>query len=109
MGKPLVGDVVVVPFPQTNLQPGKRRPAIVVADPGGDDLVLCQITSQPRSDGFVVPLKVADFVSGRLPLDSFVRCNRLFTVEKSVILATSGRVTSAKIADIKAKVRQLFA
>jgi len=30
MGKPLVGEVVVLPFPQTNLQAGKRRPALVV-------------------------------------------------------------------------------
>lgn len=43
MGKPVIGEVVVLPFPQTNLQSGKRRPALVVADLVGDDLVLCQI------------------------------------------------------------------
>ena len=48
MGKPVAGDVVVLPFPQTNLQPGKRRPALVVADLAGDDLILCQITIQIR-------------------------------------------------------------
>jgi len=46
MGKPLVGDVVVLPFPQTDLQSGKRRPDLAVADLVGEDLVLCQITSQ---------------------------------------------------------------
>ena len=40
MGKPVVGEIVVLPFPQTNLQAGKRRPALVVADLPGDDLVL---------------------------------------------------------------------
>ena len=29
MGKPIIGEVVVLPFPQTNLQAGKRRPALV--------------------------------------------------------------------------------
>ena len=48
MGKPVIGEVVVLPFPQTNLQSGKRRPALVVADLVGDDLVLCQITRKPR-------------------------------------------------------------
>lgn len=43
MGKPVVGEVVVLPFPPANLQSGKRRPAIVVADLAGDDLVLCQM------------------------------------------------------------------
>jgi mRNA interferase MazF len=50
MGKPVAGDVVVLPFPQSNLQPGKRRPVLVVADLAGSDLILCQITSQSHSD-----------------------------------------------------------
>lgn len=56
MGKPVVGEVVVLPFPQTDLQTGKRRPALVVADLFGDDLILCQITTQSRRDGYSVPL-----------------------------------------------------
>jgi mRNA interferase MazF len=78
MGKPVVGEVVVFPFPQTNLQSGKRRPALVVADLKGDDLILCQITSQARPDGYSVPLTAADFERGRLVRDSFIRPNRLF-------------------------------
>jgi mRNA interferase MazF len=37
VAKPVAGDIVVLPFPQTNLQAGKRRPALVVADLTGDD------------------------------------------------------------------------
>ena len=47
MGKPVVGEVVVLPFPQTNLQSGKRRPALVVADLSGDDLILSD--HEPRA------------------------------------------------------------
>ena len=108
MGKPLAGEVVVLPFPQTNLQAGKRRPALVVADLPGDDLILCQITSQARSDGFSVPLAVADFERGRLAIDSFIRPNRLFTVEQSVILYAAGKIKTAKLQEAKAKIRQLF-
>ena len=61
MGQPVIGEVVVLPFPQTHLQAGKRRPALVVADLAGDDLILCRITSQARSDGCSVPLVLADF------------------------------------------------
>ena len=56
MGKPGAGEVVVLPFPQTNLQSGKRRPALVVTDLAGDDVILCQITSRARSDAYSVPL-----------------------------------------------------
>ena len=108
MGKPVAGEVVVLPFPQTNLQSGKRRPALVVADLPGDDLILCQITSRARSDGYSVSLATADFTRGRLAVDSFIRPNRLFTVEQSVILYAAGKVSDTKLQEVKAKIRQLF-
>ena len=109
MGKPLAGEVVVLPFPQTNLQVGKRRPALVVADLAGDDLILCQITSQGPSDGYSVPLTAADFERGRLALDSYIRPNRLFTVEQSVILYTAAKVMNAKLQEVRTKLCKLFA
>jgi PemK-like, MazF-like toxin of type II toxin-antitoxin system len=83
MGKPVIGEVVVLPFPQTNLQTGKRRPALVVADLAGDDLILCQITSHARSDGYSVPLRLVDFERGSgcgqfHPPEPF--CSRLITL-----------------------------
>lgn len=109
MGKPVVGEVVVLPFPQTNLQAGKRRPALVVADLVGDDLILCQITGQARSDSYSVPLLAVDFERGRLAVDSFIRPNRLFTIEQSVILYAAAKVRPIKLQEVKAKIRQLFA
>ncbi len=108
MGKPVAGEVVVLPFPQTNLQAGKRRPALVVADITGDDLILCQITSQARSDSYSIPLAAGDFERGRLAVDSFIRPSRLFTVEQSVILYAVATVKDAKLQQVKARIRQLF-
>lgn len=39
------GDVVVVPFPFSDLTQAKWRPALVISALEGDDLILCQITS----------------------------------------------------------------
>ena len=109
MGQPVTGEVVVLPFPQTDLQAGKRRPALVVAVLPGGDLILCQITSQPRHDGFSIPLLLADFERGRLVKDSFIRPQRLFTVEPSVILYAAGIVTDSKLKTVRVKIRELFA
>ena len=51
------GDVVVVPFPFSDLCQAKRRPALVVSELEGDDLVLCQITSQRIRDSYAIPLE----------------------------------------------------
>ena len=72
MGKPVIGEVVVLPFPQTDLQTGKRRPALVVAQVSRDDVILCQITTQSRRDLYSVPLAGNDFERGRLNTDSFI-------------------------------------
>ncbi len=80
-----------------------------MADLPGDDLILCQITSQSRNDGQSVPLPVADFERGRLALDSFIRPQRLFTVEQSVILYAAGKIKNTKLQEVKTCIRQLFA
>ncbi len=109
MGKPVAGEVVVLPFPQTNLQAGKRRPALVVADLTGDDLILCQITSQARADRYSISLNHSDFEHGHLVQQSFIRPDRLFTVDQSVILYSAGKVRSSKLEEVRKKIRELFA
>ena len=50
MGPPAIGDVVLIPFPYSDLSQAKRRPALVIADVGMGDFVLCQITSRSYAD-----------------------------------------------------------
>src|SRR4051812_2434223 len=102
MVKPLIGEIVVLPFPQTDLQVGKRRPALVVADLPGDDLILCQITSQARhQDGYSVTLTSVDFEHGQLSIDSYIRANRLFTVDRSVVVYVAAKVNDRKLSEAR--------
>ena len=108
MVKPVAGEVVVIPFPQTDPAAGKRRPALVIADLPGPDLILCQITSRAHSDAFAVPLDRSDFDRGQLGQQCFIRPQRLFTVEHHIILSSIGKVNAAKLAEVLAKVGELF-
>ena len=47
---PSAGSVVLVPFPFSDLSQSKLRPAVVLADAGQGDWILCQVTSSPYSD-----------------------------------------------------------
>jgi mRNA interferase MazF len=49
----------------------KLRPALVLADAGRGDFLLCQITSNPYGDPRAVELAAADFASGSLQRVSF--------------------------------------
>ena len=53
---PSAGEVVLVPFPFSDLSQSKLRPAVCLADAGRGDWVLCQITSSPYGDPWAVPL-----------------------------------------------------
>jgi hypothetical protein len=50
----------------------------------------------------------ADFERGHLNVDSFIRANRLFTIEHSVILYSAAKVKTAKLNEVRAKIRDLF-
>ena len=104
MGKFVKGDVVVIPFPFSDLSGSKRRPALVVADLSGDDVILCQITSIARNDDYAVPLDTADFVSGALPTKGVVRPNKIFTADQHLVLYQSGRLKPEKLQEITAKI-----
>ena len=89
------GDVVVIPFPFSDLSGSKKRPALVLADLPGDDILLCQITSQQTGDPFAVALKPEDYSNGSLPLNSYIRSARIFTADKNIILRKAGTVKTS--------------
>jgi len=94
------GDVVVVPFPFSDLTQAKRRPALVIAELEGDDLILCQITSQRIKDKYAVPIEDDDFETGTLKQRSNVRPNRIFTADRHIILYRVGHLKPEKINQI---------
>jgi mRNA interferase MazF len=100
MGKFVKGDVVIIPFPFSDLSGNKKRPAFVVADLSGDDIIVCQMTSKLKSDSFALAIGTHDFVSGSLPVDSFIRPNKLFTANKNMILSVAGRLCETKTRDV---------
>ena len=86
----MVGDIVRVRLPQTDLTIGKERPALVVADVGSRDWVVCRITSSPISYSAEIAIAPADLNWGRLYPGSKVRPDRLNTVNESVFGAPLG-------------------
>lgn len=92
MARFVKGEVVVVPFPYSDLSKAKRRPALVIANLKGDDVVLCQIISQARDDEHAIAIKDKDFETGGLKRNSYIRAGRLFTVDNNIILYSAGKL-----------------
>ncbi|HIJ97638.1 TPA: type II toxin-antitoxin system PemK/MazF family toxin [archaeon] len=98
------GDIVFVPFPYSNLAGIKNRPAVVLSTLAGDDVVLCQITSKEKFDGYSIILSNHDFQSGALIFQSTIRPNKLFTAERSIVLFKVGALKELKFKQVIEKV-----
>jgi mRNA interferase MazF len=96
MGAFVKGDVVVAPFLFSDLSASKKRPALVLAALTGDDIILCQITSQSVSDRYAIPLADPDFTAGSLRQASHIRPNRLFTADSKIVLYRAGAINAKK-------------
>ena len=94
---PTAGDVVLVPFPFSDLTATRVRPAICLADAGRGDWVLCQVTSNAYSDPLAEPLASNDFATGGLPVVSFARPSKLFTASASLLVGIVGRLNAAAL------------
>ncbi len=108
MVKLTVGQVVSSAFPFSDLTTQKLRPAIVVAIVDFEDIILCQITSKTYSSSNPIKLTSADFVEGSLPLDSYVRPDKLFTADQSIVHKVYGRVSDTMLQHVLADISLLF-
>ncbi len=97
MVTPSAGEVVLVPFPFSDLSQSKVRPAVCVADAGRGDWVLCQVTSNPYGDARAVVLSNADFLQGGLQITSYARPGKLFTANRTLFTASVGRLNDAAL------------
>jgi mRNA interferase MazF len=92
MGRLAAGQVVVLPFPFSDLSRNKYRPAPMLANAGLDDWVACQITSNPYSDAQALTLTEQDFEAGNLAHVSYVRPGKLFTAHADLMEQIVGTV-----------------
>lgn len=90
------GLVILVRFPFSDLSSSKLRPAVVLAHSGGEDWVLCQVTSNPYGDRRAVSLTDESFASGGLQRASFARPGKLFTASASIVVRKAAVLVPAK-------------
>ena len=100
------GDIVVVKFPFTDASEFKKRPALVVSNSKVNrtkDYLLVQITSKQHKDNLSIAIDANSCLQS-LPLKSYVRTHKLFTVHHSLILS---KITQTKHQFLKLVVEKI--
>jgi mRNA interferase MazF len=79
-------DIVLIPFPYSDLTGFKQRPALIISNKSlnrGPDRICCLITSKKPDDGLL--MAPSAFESGKLPFRSWVKPHRIFTIHEKII------------------------
>ena len=77
-------DIVLIPFPYTDLTGTKQRPALIISNSKlnkTEDRLCCLITSKPTKEG--IPIIKLD--EGNLPFKSWIKPHRIFTISTKII------------------------
>jgi mRNA interferase MazF len=108
MGILAAGQVVIVHFPFSDLSQSKLRPAVVLAEAGRGDWLLCQITSKSYGDPRAIQVVAADFVQGALRATSHARPGKLFTAHTSLVAGPIGELHATSFSVIRDAVVRLI-
>jgi len=103
------GQIVLVPFPFTNLSGTKLRPVLMLRRTSArfDDWLVCMVSSQlhqaePALDE-VISTSDSDFSATGLKTSSVLRLSRLAVVDGRTIAGSLGTISPARLASIRQK------
>lgn len=101
------GDILIVPFPFTNLNSVKQRPVLVLSknnyNRNSEDLIVCGITSNLREENNSILINNDSLIDGFLPRSSLVKVDKLFSVHKSLIKKRIGIVSDEIFSEVRRK------
>lgn len=107
------GDIVLVPFPFTDLSTTKLRPAVVLwVDLSGLDITVCFISSQNvnsiSEEEFLIDKNDLEFTQTGLKVTSKVRVSRIVTIERSLITRKLGELGIGLLQILNHKLKNTF-
>lgn len=108
------GEIVLVPFPFTDLSQQKARPAIVVSPDSfnrrSPDVILAAISSQvpktPDEFELVIVQSHPDFGRTGLRVASVIKSSKLVTLKKSLIYTKLGKLTDLIMQELDSRLIQ---
>ena len=106
-------EIVLVPFPYSDLSSTKRRPVLIVSNNDYNnkyhDVVVAVISSKIRpDDNYSILLSNDDLEYGILPEESAIRVHKLFTIDKGRILKKFSIINETKYKNVYEILTRLF-
>ena len=105
-------EIVLLPYPFSDLARKKVRPALVVSNNNingnSEDCIMIPLTSVIKDEPYSVVVNQEDLSTGKLLKQSRARADKIFTVEKALIFMKLGTVSDKIFGKIKSEIMNLF-
>ncbi len=103
------GDIILVPFPFTDLSSAKIRPALVLSIPDSTQFdVICCFISSKIEHASAHSVLIRPSKNNGLKVPSLVRFEKIATLDRRIILGSIGHVTPAWMKEQKKLLKKLF-
>lgn len=100
------GDVVLLAFPHTDLATISKRPAVVIYDPGDQDVLVARVTAQEHVAE--ADYKLVEWRKCGLLAESYVRLGKQATVGKQLIVRNLGRLETQDMENLKTILKKIL-
>ncbi|MBS3081021.1 type II toxin-antitoxin system PemK/MazF family toxin [Candidatus Pacearchaeota archaeon] len=99
------GEIVVVPFPFSDLSSIKQRPVLILSknldNSIEEDVITCGITSNLKDLKYSVLIENKNLFEGEIPKSSRIKVDKLFTISQSIIKKKVGRLNKETFDRVK--------
>lgn len=105
-------EIILLPYPFSNLEGVKVRPAIIVSNDflnkKSDDCIMVPLTTIIKDEPYSIVINQQDLNSGKLLKPSRVRADKIFAVEKNLITMKIGIINEKTFEKIKSEIFKIF-
>ena len=106
------GEIIIVPFPFTDLSSIKQRPVLILSknidNEKVEDIITCGITSNVKDSKYSVLIKNEDLIEGEVPKISRVKVDKLFTISQDIVKKKVGRINKETFEKVKSEFVKLI-
>ena len=100
------GDIILIPFPFTDLTGNKLRPAVVLIETD-NDLTVSFITTQLKWRD-VNDIELLPSNDNGIKKDSLIRLSKIATVDRSLAIGKLGELQKGQLTELNIKLKKLF-
>lgn len=100
------GDIILIPFPFTDMTGNKKRPALILVS-GSLDVTVSFISTQLN---WQIPtdLLLQPGTTNGLKKPSLVRISKIATIDKALVIGKLGNIDGKEIKELDKKLLQIF-